>query len=208
MNRRLTYTHAKTGLEAYFSEYRKNIIGIHQTYPFPFGRKRIVYADWTAAGRAYGPIEEQIRNQVLPYLANTHTETTATGKLMSNAYAEAKSIIKAHVNAGKDDILIFCGSGMTAAVNKLQRILGLRIPERYADYTEEDHSGNGILPLDKKRKPIVFVTHMEHHSNYLSWLETIADVEIIGCTKNGSIDLEHFRYLLEQNRNRINKIAA
>jgi len=48
----------KTGLEDYFSGFRKNIIGIHQTFQSPFGIKKIVYADWTAAGRAYGPIEE------------------------------------------------------------------------------------------------------------------------------------------------------
>jgi selenocysteine lyase/cysteine desulfurase len=208
MNQRLTYTHDIAGLEAYFSAYRENVIGIHQTYQSPFGRNRIIYADWTAAGRAYGPIEDQIQNEILPYVANTHTETTITGKFMSNAYAEAKSIIKAHVNAGREDMLIFCGSGMTAAVNKLQRILGLRIPERIADYVDHDHRGLGILPLDKKRKPIVFVTHMEHHSNYLSWLETIADVEIIGSCKNGNVDLGHFRYLLEQYKGRENKIAA
>ena len=199
---------ARTGLEDFFSGYRKNIIGIHQSFQSPFGRKRIVYADWTAAGRAYGPIEELFRNEILPWLANTHTETTITGTLMSHAYAEAKCIIKAHVNAGKEDVLVFCGSGMTAAVNKLQRILGLRIPERIADYMDNEHSGNRFLPLDEKRKPVVFVTHMEHHSNHLSWLETIADVEIIGSSENGNTDLEHFRYLLEQYSERKNKIAA
>ena len=89
----------KTGLEDYFSGFRKNIIGVHQTFQSPFGTKRIVYADWTAAGRAYGPIEECIHGEILPWLANTHSETTITGTLMSQAYAEAKSIIKGHVNA-------------------------------------------------------------------------------------------------------------
>src|SRR5438045_8685606 len=108
----------------------------------------------------------------MPFLTNTHTETTVTGTLMSKAYEESKVIIKKHVHANSNDVLVFCGSGMTAAVNKLQRILGLRMPERIKDYVKK---GSEVLQLDEVLKPIVFVTHMEHHSNHVSWLETIAD---------------------------------
>lgn len=188
-------------LEHYFSVYRNNIIGNQQLFESPFGIKRIIYADWTASGRAYGPIEKCIRQQILPFVGNTHTTTTVTGTLMSEAYEEAKRIVKKHVNAGKDDVLLFCGSGMTTAVNKLQRILGLRIPERVSDYVH--------FPLrDEVLKPVVFVTHMEHHSNHLSWLETVATVEIIGCDENGNVDIQHFCALLEQFKHHPNKIAA
>jgi hypothetical protein len=44
-------------LETFFSAFRKNIVGNQQTFESPFGKKKIVYADWTASGRAYGPIE-------------------------------------------------------------------------------------------------------------------------------------------------------
>jgi len=188
----------ESSLENYFSVYRNNIIGDQQYFESPFGRKRIIYADWTASGRAYAPIEKCIRQQVLPFVGNTHTNTTVTGTLMSEAYEQAKRIVKSHVNAGEDDVLLFCGSGMTSAVNKLQRILGLRIPER----------ANGYIPCDEALKPVVFVTHMEHHSNHLSWLETAAVVEIIGCDKNGFTDLQHFSALLEQFRYHPVKIAA
>ncbi len=73
----------------------------------------------------------------MPFVANTHTETTVTGTLMSQAYEEAKGIVKKHVNANCDDVLIFCGSGMTGAVNKLQRIFGLRVPGRIMDYIKK-----------------------------------------------------------------------
>jgi len=205
-------------LEDYFSVYRNNIIGNQQAFESPYGNQRIVYADWTASGRAYRPIEQYFRDKILPFLANTHTETTITGTLMSSAYEEAKCIVKAHVNGNSDDVLIFCGSGMTGAVNKLQRILGLRIPERLHDYVKNGHLVTGCppldeavtwrLPLDEELRPVVFVTHMEHHSNHLSWLETIATVEIIGRDRNGNVDLEHLRALLEQYKLRENKIAA
>lgn len=192
-------------LETHFAPFRENIIGRNHVFGSPFGERQIVYADWTASGRGYRPIEEFIQQNILPFVANTHTETTVTGTLISRAYEEAKVIIKQHVHAGNDDALIFYGSGMTAAVNKLQRILGLRVPERLADYLKK----NSVpLELDEKLRPVVFITHMEHHSNQTSWLETIATVEIINCDRRGYVDLEHFRYLLSKYANRKNKIAA
>lgn len=192
-------------LEDHFSAFREHIIGNQQVFESPFGDKQILYADWTASGRAYRPIEEFIQQQILPFVANTHTETTVTGILISKAYEEAKVIVKQHVNAGNDDVLIFCGSGMTAAVNKLQRILGIRLPERIMDYVKQ---GSAPLEIDEQLRPVVFITHMEHHSNQTSWLETIATVEIIDCDENGYVDLAHFCRLLTQYKHRKNKIAA
>ena len=195
----------KTALENYFAKFRQGIIGRGQTFDSPFGEKEIIYADWTASGRAYQPIEELIQKEVMPFIGNTHTETTITSTLMSKAYEQAKVIIKQHVNANSGDLLIFCGSGMTAAVNKLQRILGLRMPERVMDYMKK---GKVPLQIDELLRPVVFVTHMEHHSNQVSWLETIATVEIIEADSRGNVDLAHFRKLLEQYKHRKNKIAA
>ena len=195
-------TTSKSDLENLFSAFRGNIIGNNQTFESPFGEKAIVYADWIASGRAYQPIEECLQKEIMPFLANTHTETTITGRLMTKAYEHAKVIIKEHVHANDDDILIFCGSGMTGAVNKLQRILGLRMPERIMDYV------SAPLQIDEELRPVVFVTHMEHHSNQVTWLETIATVEIINADNNGNVDLIHFRSLLEQFKHRKNKIAA
>jgi len=202
---RISLVAPKSELEKFFSAFRKKIIGHQQFFESPFGRKEIVYADWTATGRAYLPIEECIQKNIMPFFANTHTETTITGTLMAKAYEEAKVIVKEHVRANSDDALIFFGSGMTGAVNKLQRILGLRVPERIKDYMKK---GGKSFQLDEVLKPIVFVTHMEHHSNQTSWLETIATVEIIGSDDNGNVDLENFRNLLEQFKHRKNKIAA
>jgi selenocysteine lyase/cysteine desulfurase len=192
-------------LETYFAEFRNNVIGQQQHFDSPFGEKQILYADWTASGRAYQPIEEALLNEIMPFVANTHTETTVTGTFMSKAYEQSKLIFKEHVHAADDDMLIFCCSGMTGAVNKLQRILGLRIPERMMDYVKKDC---GPLEWDENLRPIVFVTHMEHHSNQITWLETIATVEIINSGQDGNVDLAHFRRLLEQFKHRKNKIAA
>ena len=188
-------------LEEYFSPFRKNIIGCEQFFESPFGRKRILYADWTASGRAYRPIETKLQDEILPFFGNTHTGTSITGRMMSSAYEEAKTVVREHVNAKEDDVLVFCGSGMTAAVNKLQRVMGLRLPERVMDYVK-------YFQLDESAKPLVLVTHMEHHSNHISWLETIATVEMIRPCEDGNVDLEHLRELLERFSHRKLKIAA
>jgi selenocysteine lyase/cysteine desulfurase len=193
----------ESALEKHFSSFRRNVVGHEQYFDSPFGRKQIIYADWTASGRAFQPIEECIQKEIMPFGANTHTETTITGTMMSKAYEEAKVIVKNHVNANSGDALIFCGSGMTGAVNKLQRILGLRMPERLKDYVKKKS-----LEIDEMLRPIIFVTHMEHYSNHITWLDTIADVEIINPDKNGNVDLAHFRSLLVQFKHRKNKIAA
>jgi selenocysteine lyase/cysteine desulfurase len=191
-------------LEHYFESFRENTIGRGLKFGFPSGEKEIIYADWTASGRGYRPIERYLQNEVLSFFANTHTQTTTTGTLMTNAYEEAKAVIKEHVHANNDDVLTFCGNGMTSAVNKLQRLLGIRMPERSRDYLRD-----GKYPeVDETLRPVVFVTSMEHHSNHVSWLETIATVEIIGQTNDGNVDLDHFETLLLEYKSRKNKIAA
>ena len=185
-------------LERHFAPFRENIIGQEATFVGPYGEKRILYADWTASGRLYGPIEDRMRNWVGPMVANTHTETSHTGKVMTEAYHLAREIIKRHVKAGPKDVLISVGTGMTGAVNKFQRILGLRLHDFLKPYVQ--------VPEDYR--PVVFVSHMEHHSNQTSWLETLAHVEIIAPDENGLMDLNDLERLLKKHKNNPNKIAS
>ena len=185
-------------LEAYFQQFRNNIVGVNQTFHSPYGEKKIIYTDWTASGRLYRPIEEKMLNDFGPFIANTHTETSITGSTMTLAYHKARNIIKQHVNAGENDVLITEGTGMTGVINKFQRILGLKVSENLKEYTT----------IPDALKPIVFITHMEHHSNQTSWLETIADVEIIPCQESGLICFDSFEKLLIQYKERPIKIAS
>ncbi len=185
-------------LEQYFDKFRKNIVGIDQKFQSPCGEKDIIYADWTASGRLYRPIEEKILNDFGPFVANTHTETSITGSAMTMAYHKARDIIKKHVNANDDDILITEGTGMTGIINKFQRILGIRIPDNLKEY----------FNIPDELKPVVFITHMEHHSNQTSWLETIADVEIIPYDETGLVEYSQLQVLLDKYKERVLKIAS
>ncbi len=185
-------------LQKYFEQFRRNIIGIDQTFISPYGEKEIIYADWIASGRLYAPIEKKIVDIFGPFVGNTHSGSNVTGSTMTTAYHEAHEIIKKHVNAGKDDVIITGGSGMTAMINKFQRILGLKVPEQLKEY----------INLPAELTPVVFVTHMEHHSNHTSWLETIADVICIQPDAEGLIDLNDFETQLDKYKDRKLKIGA
>ena len=188
-----------TELETYFNDFRKNIIGIDQTFESPKGKIKIVYVDWTASGRLYRPIEEKMMLDFGPFVANTHTETTVSGTVMTLAYHKARKIIKEHVNAHlENDVFLPCGTGMTGAVNKFQRILGLKVPEKLSEYTD----------IPDKERPVVFISHMEHHSNQTSWLETIAKVVVVPSDDNGLFSLENLKQLVEEYKDTPIKIAS
>ncbi len=179
-------------MEKYFSRFRKHIIGIDQYFQSPYGLKKIIYADWIASGRLYQPIEDILTRQIGPFIGNTHTTSSETGSLMTRAYHLAQHKIKEHVNAGPDDVIITTGFGMTSAVVKFQRILGLKTCGKIS-HTE---------CLNEKDKPVVFVTHMEHHSNHTSWFETIAEVVQLTPDPDLRVDLDDLRQKLEQYKDR------
>ena len=156
-------------LETYFQQFRQHVVGNSAALETPYGAKPLIYADWIASGRLYEPIERKLCEQFGQMVANTHSESSATGQFMTLAYHKAHEIIKKHVNACPDDVLITSGFGMTSVLAKFQRILGLRIPEQLEKYCD----------IPKEERPVVFITHMEHHSNHTPWLESTADVVVI-----------------------------
>jgi len=187
-----------TDLEKHFERFRKNIIGIDAKFRTPYGTMNLLYADWVASGRLYAPIEKKMAEEIGPFVGNTHTETSETGTLMTKAYHFAHEKIKRHVNAGPDDVIITAGFGMTAVVNKLQRILGFK---NCAVYEKGE-----CIP--KKERPVVFVTHMEHHSNQTSWLETIAEVVVLQPDAENRVDPEELQRQLEKYKERKIKVGS
>lgn len=185
-------------LEEYFQQFRAEIIGNEQYFASPLGKRKIVYADWTASGRLYRPIERKITEEIGPYMANTHSDSNLTSLKMNSLYKEAKKIIKDHVHANEQDAVILDGFGMTAVINRFQRILGIKIHEKLKPF----------IKLKENVRPIVFLTHMEHHSNQTSWLETLADVVIMQPDEIGTVNVKQLENLLNQYKNRVLKIGS
>lgn len=172
---------------------RASVIGADTAVMTPFGLRRVSYADYTASGRSLSFIEDFIRENVLPLYANTHTETSGTGRQTTRFREDARDIIRTSVGGLREEhAVIFTGSGSTGAIDRLINVLGLRVPVEL----DEHYGLTRRIPPDER--PVVFVGPYEHHSNELPWRESIADVVEIGEDADGAISLEELeRRLLE-----------
>jgi len=180
----------------------QSVIGSRRPFKTCFGEKPLIYADYTASGRSLSMIESHIRQHVLPWYANTHTETSFTGAQSTKLREEARQIIRKAVNACEDDKVIFCGSGATTGINKMIDILGIRIPSSI----DRDYHVSAQIPADKR--PVVFIGPYEHHSNELPWRESIAQVVTIPLNEQGQIDQAVLREELKHYANRPLKIGS
>lgn len=184
-------------MEQHFLKFRSGIAGVDVDIPTTDGNHaKLVYADWAASGRNYLPIEDRIQKEIMPLMTNTEAEVNHARVAMTYAYHSARKVIKEHINASSEDVLITASSGATMLIKRLQAILGLSPRSNAKQYSH------------KKERPVVFVTHMEHYSNHKSWMETDAIVEIIEPELNGLVSFESLQKLLYKYKEYPLKIAS
>ncbi|XP_028766085.1 uncharacterized protein LOC114723983 [Neltuma alba] len=172
---------------------RSQIIGDDAEFDSPFGRRRILYADHTASGRSLHHSENFITHHLLPFYGNTHTCDSYVGSRTTKMVHEATDYIKTCLGGGPDDAIIFCGSGATAAIKRLQEVMGIAVPSILRDRV--------LKTLSPEERWVVFVGPHEHHSNLLSWRQSLAEVIEIGLDDEGLLDMDSLKVKLEAYKN-------
>ncbi len=201
-----------------FSYLREQIVGVDSSFDTPFGQRMLIYCDYTASGRGLRFIEEYLMGLQRHY-ANTHTEDDVTGRSMTQLLHEAESAIKEAVHAGPHGRIIAVGTGATAAIDKLQQIVGVAFPPATRHLLTtfmRDHLGHlhheSYARYLRDHEPVVFVGPYEHHSNDLTWREGFAKVITVDLSEDGGVDLAHLESLLKdpryQGRLRIGSFSA
>jgi selenocysteine lyase/cysteine desulfurase len=187
-----------------FEFLRRQIVGIDSAFDTPFGRRLMVYCDYTASGRCLIFVERYLQTLQRVY-ANTHTEDDLTGRSMSRLLHEAEATIKTAVNAGPEGRIVACGTGATGAIDKLQQILGVSLPpatRRAVGQELREFFGNARFEefrhYQQSRQPVVFVGPYEHHSNEVTWRQGLATVVEVNLAPDGGVDLGHLERLLRE----------
>mmetsp|Transcript_21038 Transcript_21038/g.31305 ORF Transcript_21038/g.31305 Transcript_21038/m.31305 type:complete len:773 (+) Transcript_21038:1-2319(+) len=207
----LSEPHLNDQAHPHITSLRKDVIGRDILIPSPFGAPRkLTYCDFTASGRSLRSVENTISNILLPIYANTHTEASYTGAYTTRIREEARTTIKRLVGAGSNDKLIFTGYGVTGAIDKLMRLLGLNVnTQPSSSKSSKGACSKGACSLtnatssarpDTDYTAVVFVGPYEHHSNIVPWRESPqCKVVQIQETSVGQIDLAHLEQELIEN---------
>jgi selenocysteine lyase/cysteine desulfurase len=182
---------------------RQQIVGVDSTFETPFGERLMVYCDYTASGRCIRFVESYLQSLQRVY-ANTHTEDDITGRSMSQLLHEAEEAIKQSVNAGEQGRIIACGTGATGAIDKLQQILGVTLAPATRRNLGEMLDDDDIA----QTQPVVFIGPYEHHSNELSWRQSLATTVQVRLDASGNIDLAHLEELLQDPRYKGRKLIG
>jgi len=197
---------------------RSQIVGVDTRIETPFGWRLMLYADYTASGRSLRFVEEYLVGLQRLY-ANSHTEDDFSGRATTALLRQAEERIKRAVNAGPDGRIIACGTGATGAIDRMQQLVGVKLPPAgrallrallhgYLGQTQ----AAGFDEYCAQHQPVVFVGPYEHHSNEISWRESMATVVEVGLARDGGIDLSHLTSLLQdpryQGRLRIGSFSA
>ncbi len=190
------------GGEALVDMVRRSVIGTDEAVAGPFGVRKVIYADYTASGRSLSVIEDFLREAVLPLYANTHTESSGTGRQTTRFREDARQIIRRAVGGTREHAVVFCGSGSTGAIDRLIGVLNLRLPHDL----DRRYALSDRIPVGER--PVVFIGPYEHHSNELPWRESICDVVTIHEDLHGGIDLEELEARLVQYADRPLRIGS
>ena len=175
------------------NEIQHQVLGTDLLFDTPYGDRLQLYADYTASGKSLVLIEKYMVELQKLY-ANTHTNDSMTGRVMTKILHLAEAKIKKFLHADENYYIVPVGTGATGAILKLSEILGLYIAPALKIQLKEE------LDAKSSERPVVFIGPYEHHSNILIWKESNAEVVEIGLNSDGFIDIEELKVEIKKDK--------
>ncbi len=169
----------------------RDFVGLDTHYRLADGRiSRRHYLDSAASTLALG-CARQVADELLRHYANTHSDLHFSARIVNHAYDWAHGQVLRFVRADPERYsAFFAGSGCTAPLNRLARVLAARRLER----------------------DVVLVSLLEHHANDLPHRKhagTVIHVPLTGAPPAlGTVDLAALERTLEQYSGRVNYVAV
>jgi len=147
----------------------------------PFGKKKVLYADYIASGKPSPIIENYIIKNIYTKYSNTHSNSN-NGICMKNEIKKVREIIKKEYHLNDNYEILFKGSGVTDCINYVIHCI------EYSQYS----------------KIHVFISSFEHYSNHLPFVELSKEISSIQLhiiplqPSNYELDIEWYEKQLSQ----------
>uniref|UniRef100_A0AAG5CP81 Aminotransferase class V domain-containing protein n=1 Tax=Anopheles atroparvus TaxID=41427 RepID=A0AAG5CP81_ANOAO len=196
-----------------------NVIGKGVAFLGPYGRRKVVYADYASSGRSLQFLEDYINKEVLPAFGDISCISAVTG-LQSHLYDnEARDLVRAAVGANGEDEIVFCDNPTERLCYLLSNpnVCDLSQPQ-FHNYSHSANSntsfGGASLHLGVANRhnsftntsalsdsvdmstlqglsapPVLFVSTSEPVSNLRSWIDAGWQIERIVKNHEGFLDL-------------------
>lgn len=145
----------------------------------------------SAASNLRLTVADDIVERALDHYANTHSKLHFGAHVTTHLYRQAHRIVENFVDASDDYTSVFVGSGVTAGLNRMARVLAERRPER----------------------DLVITTMMEHHANDLPHRKHVGEVVHVPLENDpdgeaGRVDMGALREAIEEHADRLNYVAV
>lgn len=161
---------------------RNCVTGVETTVPTVSGKQTYINFDNAASTPPLRSVMQTV-NDFAPWYASVHRGNGYKSRLSTDSYEDARRIVAKFVGANEEEHVVIFGKNTTEAINKLSYRLNL------------------------KRKDVVLISHLEHHSNDLPW-RARASVRRIRMTPSGGIDKIHFANLLRRHKGSVKLVAV
>jgi cysteine desulfurase/selenocysteine lyase len=140
--------------------------------------KPLVYLDNAATTQKPKSVIERMNQYFLNENSNIHRGVHRLSQLATDAYENARSIVKNFIKASSNEEVIFT-RGTTESINLIANSFG----KRYIKTGDE-----------------IIISHMEHHSNIVPWQllceERRAILKVIPINEHGELLINEFQHLI------------